>query len=528
MANKKFDVIVIGAGISGLTAAYSLLQKDPNLSVLVLEAKDRVGGRTLTVDLKTKNGNDRWDLGGQWVGRCQSHIMALLKELGLETYPQYITGIKFMQLGDNKVRTYLSDIPSLSLGALLDLHMFLRKVEILYKEVNIRDPYACRHGASWDSMTFATFLHDNMWTQGAKETVEAATRCMLGMETSQFSVLYYLMYLAAAGGLKNLVEAKDSAAQEFRIKDGAQGVSKALSDKIGHDKIHLGKPVAAVQQTGDGVLITTVSGEKYQSSKLILSTPPPQTEKIHFDPPLPLSKREFIKRMPFSSMIKVIITYEQTFWRQAGQSGEVVTNGGESTSIECDKGPLCVVYDGTTCRGSPALIGFIGGQQAIQWGQQEAYHRRSAVLKSLSEFFGDQVFKYIDYREKNWNEEPYTEGGPVCCVGPGAMRNFNSGLRNQFDRIHFAGTESAMVWCGYMSGAVQAGKRAAVEILYDLRPQLVSRGDLASLENPFRQPQTSSGNKRPVSHAICSWTLGLGILAVIAVVAKKFFIKSGV
>ncbi|KAL3876065.1 hypothetical protein ACJMK2_033949 [Sinanodonta woodiana] len=528
MADKKMDVIVIGAGISGLTAAHTLLQRDPNLSVLVLEAKERVGGRTLTVDLKTKTGYDRWDLGGQWVGRCQTHIMALLEELDLETYPQYITGIKFMQLGDNKVRTYLADIPSLSLGALIDLHLFMRKVDRLYKEVNISDPYACPHGASWDSMTFATFLHENMWTKGAKETVEAAARCMLGMEASQFSVLYYLMYLAAAGGLKNLVEAKDFAAQEFRIKDGAQGVSKALSEKIGQDKILLGKPVATVQQTDDGVLITTESGEKYRSSKLILSTPPPQTEKIHFDPPLPLSKREFIKRMPFSSMIKVIITYEQTFWRQAGQSGEVVTNGGVSTSIECDKGPLCVVYDGTTCRGSPALIGFIGGQQAIQWGQQEASHRRSAVLKSLSEFFGEQVFKYVDYREKNWSEEPYTEGGPVCCVGPGAMRNFNSGLRKQFGRIHFAGTESAMVWCGYMSGAVQAGKRAAIEILYDLRPHMVSSDDLASLESSFGQPQTSSRNKRLVSHAILRWTMGLGILAVIAVVAKKSLTKSSV
>lgn len=45
--------------------------------------------------------------------------------------------------------------------------------------------------------------------------------------------------------------------------------------------------------------------------------------------------------------------------------------------------------------------------------------------------------------------------------------NVHRVLRQPFDRLYFAGTETATEWSGYMEGAVQAGERAAREV----RPQ---------------------------------------------------------
>jgi monoamine oxidase len=51
---------------------------------------------------------------------------------------------------------------------------------------------------------------------------------------------------------------------------------------------------------------------------------------------------------------------------------------------------------------------------------------------------------------------------------PGVMTEYGPALRQPWGRIHWAGTETATVWAGYMDGAVQSGKRAAAEVLAEL------------------------------------------------------------
>jgi monoamine oxidase len=75
MAQLDADVIIIGAGVAGLTAARALTQA--GAAVLVLEARDRVGGRTLSQSV----GGDVVDLGGQWVGPHQRHVLKMVEEL---------------------------------------------------------------------------------------------------------------------------------------------------------------------------------------------------------------------------------------------------------------------------------------------------------------------------------------------------------------------------------------------------------------------------------------------------------------
>ncbi|XP_053380963.1 amine oxidase [flavin-containing] A-like [Mercenaria mercenaria] len=303
------------------------------------------------------------------------------------------------------------------------------------------------------------------------------------------------------------------------LRGGSQQVSLKLLESIGSSRVLLSEPVTRIEQNQDGIAVWSKNGYNYKCQKLIIAIPPIQIGKIQFCPILPVEKREIIKRMPPSSIIKFVATYPEGFWRKAGCSGEVVTNGGESTAISCDLGPVGVVYDATSCNGEPALIGFIGGIQAVQWQCQNAESRKSSVLKSLAEFFGDKVYTYLDYKEKIWDHEPYNEGGPVSCVGTGAMRYYAKGLRQPFDSIHFAGTESATVWCGFMNGAVQAGNRAAIEVLYDLRPQLVSAQDLKGIKMPRKQlVKKETAGKKAVK-----WTLGISVLTVLIFTVKKIY-----
>lgn len=425
-----------------------------------------------------------------------------------------------MQLGSDQIGSYSSEIPSLSPLALIDLQRLIYKLEWMRKQVDIRDPYQSDYGAEWDAITMDSFLKNQLWTTAAKESIEAACRCMFGVEVSQISVLYFVSYMSAADSLKSLIEATEHTAQEYKIVGGAQQVSQKLAACLPQSCVLLDHPVLKITQRDNGVTVMTENGDIFSCNRLVLATPPNMTNKIQFDPVLPSSRRELMKRMPAGNLTKVIITYKEAFWRKAGISGEFVTNGGPSLSSECDRGPLCIVYDGTSAQGNAAIVAFLGGAPAIQWRNQKDENRKSAVLKSLSDFLGPEALNYLDYAEKDWGLEPYSEGSPVCSVGPGAMAYFARGLRLPFQRIHFAGTESATAWCGYMSGAVQSGMRAANEVLFHLRPQALTAQELAmTAYGPSTQLLRTKRKQR--SRTLIKVTLGIGFVVAVVIVGKR-------
>ncbi|KAL4239914.1 hypothetical protein ACF0H5_000713 [Mactra antiquata] len=415
--------------------------------------------------------------------------MELLEELGIETHQQYVTGKKYLQVGkDNSVRSYTSDIPTLSLLGLLDLDRIMKKIDSLAKEIDQQNPTNHRRGHELDSITMETYLNQNMWMSESKELMEVAIRGVIGVELSQVSILYFLTYVSAAGGLKNLVESTPYTAQEYTLKGGCHQISIKMAKELGESRIKYNEPVVSISQNKNIATVKCESGNIYQCKKVILAIPPNQIAKLKIEPRLPVVKRELYKHMPMANYAKVLLTYKKVYWRESGCSGEVVTNGGPSSNTKCKYGPLCLVFDDTSANGNPALVAFVAGQQLVEWRQLEANERKESVLKCLSQFFGDDVYKYIDYAEKDWEEEPYVGGAPVCCVAPGAMKYYASGLREPDGCIHLAGTESASIWTGYMSGAVQAGTRAAIQVLLDLRPQTVSAQDLKNNNKPFINP----------------------------------------
>ncbi|XP_069102846.1 putative flavin-containing monoamine oxidase AofH isoform X2 [Argopecten irradians] len=180
--------------------------------------------------------------------RSQTAIWNLLKELGLETYPQFHTGTKFMQIEGAQVKSYRSDIPPLSFLALIDMQLFTMKVERLRKTIDSKDPYKCQRGKELDSKSLETFLKESLWTTGAYKLLEIVLRTDTGLDPSQMSTLSFLDGVASAGGLDNLLGMEENQAQGLKVKGGTQQISQIMAKKIGLENVLLEHPVDEIIQ----------------------------------------------------------------------------------------------------------------------------------------------------------------------------------------------------------------------------------------------------------------------------------------
>ncbi|XP_038066065.1 LOW QUALITY PROTEIN: probable flavin-containing monoamine oxidase A [Patiria miniata] len=511
-----WDVIIVGAGIAGLTAAYRLQKQKPGIKVLVLEAKDRVGGRTYTTELEGAHGKDIWDLGGQWVGSSQYHIIWLLNELGLEKYPQYTTGKKMMLLGNKGIRTYEASIPSMSYLSLIDLQRFMTATDKTAASLPVHNPMDAPDADILDSMTLETLVRQTTYTLEARDAIDIAINQIFGAQPRMLSALFYYYYVSSARDMRTLNETTDGANQEFRIKGGAQQISTILTDRIGQERVLLDHPVEHIdQRDAHKVTVVTEAGQQFTGRYVIVATPLHCSTNIEYVPTLPLERISLARHSPMAHLFKFIVTYQTAFWREDGFSGEIFSNG-VSRPSKASTGPLQLTFDCTTPNGSPALVGFYCNGR--EWSQIEPAVRQAAILDALAEFFGPKAKEPLDYREKDWALEPYNGGCPVNVMTPGAMTYFHGGLRTPFDRVHWAGTESATHHCGYLSGAVQSGMRAASEVLGRLEPAHIRDEIMTALDG--RRDYKDDEEKET-----WGWALGglIGVAAVAALVVRKLW-----
>lgn len=526
--SSEYDVVVVGAGLSGLCAAVRLKQADSSLRIVVLEAKERIGGRTLSIRLRSARGTDVWDLGGQWVSSSQPHILTLLEDLGLQTYQQNVDGTKLMQVVGQDIKSYNHSIPQISFLAALELHRYIQRVESLCQEVSIDDPYQHPEAALLDGMTCESYKNTYLQSDAAKELMDIAFRVTFGCESARLSALYFLWYSRAAGSMMNLFKASRGTAQELKVEGGTQQICHLLSMKVGTENIYLSHPVERIVQDEDRDIVTVITenGQSFRAAKVIMALPVSEAVKLKYTPPLPEPRRVLYANMPMGHLTKFVVTYERPFWREKGYSGEIVTGGGIPLVADCDTGPLGVVYDNTTHKGSPALVGFIAGHQGIQWSTQTPEERKSAVLLSLAKFFGTEAAQPLEYAEKIWSEEPYNGGCPVNLATPGMMQYFNKHLRMPLGRIYWAGTETSTVWCGYMNGAVQAGWRAAKEVLHDIRPGSMTEKDLYDTAySPFATIIPYQRKRKSATVLLLEFSAIVSLVTFVAIGIRRMYFR---
>ncbi len=443
--DSSIDVVVVGAGLAGLCAARDLVRR--GITCAVLEARDRVGGRTLSTTL----GRDTIDLGGQWIGPTQNRLAALAAELGIARCPQFSTGRKRLSW-HGKLTSYDGPLPRFSLWTQLELLLTDRRWQKYVREIPSEAPWKAARAVEWDSMTVETWKRRHLRSAGASLFVDLVTRALLTSEPRDVSFLYFLSYLRSGHGLDHLISI-DGGAQQERFVGGAQQISMRLAEGLG-SRVVLNAPVRAIQQESDGVTVRSDLG-MWRARLAIVAIPPLLAGRIDYAAPMPAVRDQLTARMPMGSVIKYVAAYDRPFWREAGFSGEALSDTG-ITVTTFDDSP----HDG--CQG--ALLTFSDGEVARQWSGRTPEERQRAVLDELVRFFGPQAGNPTDFKEKDWIADPWSRGCYVGVTGPGALTSFGEALRAPCGRIHWAGTETATEWMGYLDGAIQSGQRAADEV----------------------------------------------------------------
>ena len=450
MAQPDADIIIIGAGVAGLTAARALTRA--GASVLVLEARERVGGRTLSQPV----GGDVVDLGGQWVGPHQHRVLRMVEELGLKRFSQFHHGTKVLDVRGER-RTYRGKVPAIPLLSLLDLQRNIWRLDGLARRVPLERPHAAAKAAEWDMLTLEAWKQQHMPSWGARAALDIATRAIFGAEPSELSFLHFLFYVHSNGGLMPLTEIENGAQAE-RIEGGAQSIALRMAEPLG-SRVVLSAPVRAVLQEAQGVVVHG-EGRSWRGRYAVVAVPPALAERMDFGTELPTARRRAHAELPMGSVIKVVATYARPFWREAGFSGEAVS----------DTGPVRLCFDDTGLNGHhPALVGFFLGDTARAWTGRPAEERQRAALECLARFFGPQALEPTAYADLDWIAEPWSTGCYVGLPRPGTLTAIGDALRTPCGRVHWAGTETAMEGCGYIDGAVESGERAATELSARLR-----------------------------------------------------------
>lgn len=444
---NEVDVVVVGAGLAGLTAARTLARK--GRSVAVLEARDRVGGRTLTKDVH----GARLDVGAQWLDTTQHRMLALCEEFGLELFPTAHDGNAVLLHRDRR-SAYAGTIPKLSPLTLLQIQAAITAADkLLAGRVDPAAPETARAADRLDRTSFADWLRRVAPGRQPREVVDVAVRTVFGAEADEFSALWAAAYAQAGGGLMRLVEIEDGA-QELRFADGAQTVSNRLAEDLGLAVV-TGAAVAEVDASGDRVRVQTADGRTWSCRQVVVAIPPNLAARIAFTPTLPSGRAAAHAEWRMGATVKVIAVYPEPFWRRAGMSGELVATSG----------PVACAFDNTSADGTVAsILAFVVGAEARGWSDRPYEERLQSVVRVLTRAYGPAAATPLELIEQDWEAEPFTGGCPVANPGLGNLVDHPGAVREPVGAIHWAGTETATEWTGYMEGAVQSGERAAAEV----------------------------------------------------------------
>jgi monoamine oxidase len=450
---RKADVAIVGAGLAGLTAARRLVEA--GLQPFVVEARDRVGGRTLNHDI----GDGKVvEVGGQWVGPTQRRMLALAREVGVETFPTYDEGENVIEWRGDRKR-YTGAIPRINPAILADIAQAQARLDRMARRVPLEAPWEAERAVRWDAETFATWLRRNVATAGGRTLFEIGVEAVWAQEPGDLSLLHVLFYTHSGGGFDALI-GTSGGAQQNRFVGGSQLVALGVAEALGADRIAVEAPVREIVHDGDGVRVRA-DGLEVRARRAIVALPPALAGRIAYDPPLPGFRDQLTQRMAQGSVIKCMAVYPEPFWRAEGLTGQATS----------DVGPVRVTFDNSPPDGSPGvLLGFLEGRQARALGRRSPAERRDAVVGCFARVFGPRAASPEAYVERVWADEEWTRGCYGCAMPTGAWTEFGPALRAPIGPIHWAGAETATVWSGYMDGAVSSGERAAADVVAALRP----------------------------------------------------------
>nr|XP_020639559.1 amine oxidase [flavin-containing] A-like [Pogona vitticeps] len=477
--SADYDVVVIGGGISGMSAAKLLFES--GLSVVVLEARDRVGGRTHTIRNKQVN---YVDVGGSYVGPTQNRILRLAKELDIETYKVNVDEPAILHKEGKSYPLYGFFPSTWNPFVYLDFNNIWRTMDELGKQIPAEAPWDAPFAEELDKMTMKEFINKHCWTKAARDFTTLFVNVNVTSELHEVSALWFLWYVKLCGGTYRIFSVTNGG-QERKFVGGSGQITEKIMERL-KGNVKLESPVFCIDQSGDNVVVETLNHEIYKCKFVICAIPPILTTKIHFKPELPTKRNQLIQRLPMGSVIKTMMYYKEPFWKRMGYCGAML--------ILDDEAPVSVTLDDTKPDGSiPAIMGFILTRRAFRLAELSKEERKKKISELYAKVLGStEALQPVHYEEKNWSSEQYSGGCYTAYFPPGIMSQYGRVIRQPAGRIYFAGTETATQWSGYMEGAVEAGERAAREVLW-------SMGKISKNEIWVKEPESKDIPAIPIT-----------------------------
>ncbi|WYZ37086.1 hypothetical protein EsH8_II_000592 [Colletotrichum jinshuiense] len=463
---QAVDVVIIGAGLAGLAAAHEV--RRTGLECVVLEARDRVGGKTWSQSIEPEGGKGYFDLGAAWINDTnQTKMYELVKKYGVELIEQNTNGNCVLQDFDGTCTPFpYGELPKFSDSTREHLAQIRDMVEADCQVLDVFRP----KNTTLDSLTFEAYLKSRGADDTALATATVWTRAMLGQEPRDISALYFLNYCKSGGGLLQMRSDRKDGGQYLRVRHGTQVFSKEMAASLPDGTVRLSSPVQAVMQSDSGSVKVEANGVVYAAKKVITTVPGPVLKTISFTPSLPPAKLAWVDSLTYGYYTKAMMEFSSPFWAKGGFCG----------LAQSFIGPASVVRDTSSpVDGKFVLTCFMAGEPGKFWASSTTTERENSLLAQLSELFGvgnirQQFLQMVFYE---WVNDEYSGWGcPCTSLPPGVLDTLGGdALREPFKSLHFAGTETAGEWKGYMEGAVRSGERAGAEVVKGLNTGIVSR-----------------------------------------------------
>ncbi|MCL7748276.1 flavin monoamine oxidase family protein [Halalkalibacter alkaliphilus] len=444
---NEVNVVIVGAGLAGLTAAHELKKRD--VSFIILEARSRAGGRVYST---MSDENLPIDLGAQWIGPGQKRMMRLAEEYNLQLTPTFQKGKTLFHLRGKKNKTK-GNMPKLSALATLNMMILKKKIDKLSKQIPANEPWTSELAKQLDKMTLEEFIQVHSHSNSASAYYRLIIEELLCAKLYEVSALDFLWCIKSAGSIDDLL-----AAESFWFKDGAGKLIDKLIEPL-TEFIYFDHPVQRIIYE-EKKAVVYARNQSWTTSEVIITIPPNFITNIHFDPPLPSDRVQLSERAGLPSVTKLIFIYDRPFWRELGLNGTAYS----------DQPPVNLTIDSSPEDGKRGILTvLIGSKSARDLASMKAEARHDLVKKALIRFFGKEAELPLRVFEKDWTADMWTHGGYGTHFPTGVISHFGPSLIEPVGPIHWAGTETAFEWRMYMEGAVQSGERVVSEVLNRLK-----------------------------------------------------------
>lgn len=431
------DVIVVGAGLSGLTAAWRLGWAGK--TVCVLDAAPRLGGRIRSAQLA----DGQWlELGAAGIGARQTRLRQLVGELGLEL----------------EAATPPLDAAAPFAAALAALpwparHQLQRLWARLERQAAALPPEPAPEHALAQRLArqpLADWLQDAWLGRRARRLAGEMAAQLFGAAPDELSALDALLQLRRHGGRQALAERRFGAAQA-RPQGGMQALCAGLAVRLG-DSLLLETPLFGLRQDAQAVELFTPRG-RLRAARVVLALPALQLAGLACLPAQPGWRDHGLRHLLPQASLEAYLSYERAFWRERLPTVALPRAAGD-----------CLILEQPPLGAGGALRVRLGGAAAQRASGLDAAARRELLLEILAGVLGEAARAPQELLLQHWADEPYLRcAEPRWARGPWLLQG--AALRRPLGRVHFAGADLAPRWPGTLEGAVEAGELAAEEVL---------------------------------------------------------------